>query len=164
MHSIQPRKVGEYFSSSIGSVVFSPDGQTLVCGGQVWNSNTGEQLRSLGGSYGCDQLVAISPDGQILAGGEGWNITVWSLKTGEELHTLKVASVSESIAISPDGQTLASGNFDGTIKLWNVKTGKEICTFQGHSDSVESVAISPDGQTLVSGSWDHTIKIWRIPR
>lgn len=70
----------QYFCKHI---VISPDGQTLVGGGQnnimVWNLHTGVLQRTLTGHTG-EVAVAISPDGQVLvSGGADRTIKVWGV-------------------------------------------------------------------------------------
>ncbi|WP_027404612.1 protein kinase domain-containing protein [Aphanizomenon flos-aquae] len=164
---ISLEKTLEGHSSSVNSVAYSPDGQTLASGSsdttiKLWNVRTGNILQTFTGHSNGVISVAYSPDGQTLASGS-WDTTIklWNVRTGNLLQTLTGHSNSvNSVAYSPDGQTLASGSL-GTIKLWDVKTGKLLQTFTGHSEWVYSVAYSPDGQTLASGSLG-TIKLWNV--
>ena len=118
------------------SVAFSPDGQTLASGGdlfpfwgdindtlRLWNANDGTHIRTLEGHTGP---------------------SIWS------------------VAFSPDGQTIASGGTDKTIRLWNANDGTHIRTLEGHTDDVRSVAFSPDGKALTSGSDDETVRMWDV--
>jgi WD40 repeat protein len=155
--------------SSVWSVSFSPDGQTLATGSEdktikLWNLATGKEIRTLRGHQSSVWSVSFSPDGQTLASGSLDNtIKLWNLATGKEIRTLQGHQrYVYSVSFSPDGQTLASGSDDNTIKLWNLATGKEIRTLQGHQRYVWSVSFSPDGQTLASGSADNTIKLWNL--
>ena len=111
-----------------------------------------------------NDAVALSPDGQIIAGGSKDNtIGLWKLSTGEKLRTLwGHTSAVIALAISSDGEIIASGSEDNLIKLWQLSTGQELGTLLGHSDRIRSLAFSRDGQVLASGSDDKTIKLWRI--
>jgi serine/threonine protein kinase len=161
-------------SSSVSSVAYSPDGQTLASGGsddktiKLWDVKTGNLLQTFTGHSSSVSSVAYSPDGQTLASGsQDDTIKLWDVKTGNLLQTLtRDSSGVNSVAYSPDGQTLASsGSMDKTIKLWDVKTGNLLQTLTSHSRrfaTVDSVAYSPDGQTLASGSQDDTIKLWDV--
>ena len=116
-------------------VVFSPDGRMLATGmvdktpiGKrddivwLWNTTTGEHIRTLTGHLSTITCVAFSPDGRMLASGsEDETVFLWNLKTGKHPriligHNDKVLSVT----FSPDGKTLASCSFDGTALLWDL--------------------------------------------
>lgn len=88
------------------------------------------------------EAVGYSPDGRILATGDG-RVRLWDLeehrqlatltgedvaeqKYGPEVHALARAMIMErsyifqAVAFSPDGDTVAAGCTDETIKLWNI--------------------------------------------
>jgi WD40 repeat protein len=66
--------------------------------------------------------VAFSPDGTMLAAGNGWyEVHWWRVADGELLRAVKGHRDSvNSVAFSPDGKKLASGSLDGTVKVWRV--------------------------------------------
>ncbi|MFM6499032.1 MAG: protein kinase domain-containing protein [Dolichospermum sp.] len=114
-------------SSSVYSLAYSPDGQTLASGSsdntiKLWNPRTGELLQTLTGHSDGVSEITYSPDGQTLASGShDRTIKLWNPRTGELLQTLTGHSNSvRSLAYSPDGQTLASGSEDKTIKIWRL--------------------------------------------
>ena len=165
-------------TSTVLSVAFSPDGQTLASGSfgqtlRLWDVNTGQCLKTLAGHTRGILSVAFSPNGQTLASGSVdqtvrlWNIAnvssaeATTLDTGQSLKTLVGhTNVVHSVAFNPDGQTLASGSFDQTLRLWDVNTGQCLKTLAGHSKVIWAVAFSPDGKTLASGSTDQTAHLW----
>jgi WD40 repeat protein len=73
------------FELDIISLAISPDGQTLVSGGDdeimIWDLSTGQELGTLTGhSEHSDEVksLAISPDGQTLVSGSADNtIMIW---------------------------------------------------------------------------------------
>jgi DNA-binding helix-hairpin-helix protein with protein kinase domain len=126
--SISLEKTLTGHSSSVWSVAYSPDGQTLASGSfdktiKLWNIKTGKLLQTLKSHSSWVSSVAYSPDGQTVASGSrDSTIKLWNIKTGNLLQTFTAHSSSViSVAYSPDGQTLASGSSDNTIKIWRLK-------------------------------------------
>jgi WD40 repeat protein len=114
-------------------------------------------------TFGYVLSVAMSPDGSLVATGDGnGQIRLWRSTDGQPISTLQEGYTSWiwSVAFSPDGQTLASGSVDQTIQLWAVQTNRHLATLRGHQNWVRSVAWSPDGEWLASGSTDRTVRIW----
>lgn len=124
-------------TNTVNSVAFSPDSQRLASGSadktiKVWQIETGTRtpaerrfrLTATLPSHSDSMLsVAISPNGQILAGGSlHGRIKLWNLDTGEVIDTLSAHSRwVEAVVFSPDGQMLASGSSDRTIKIWHLE-------------------------------------------
>ena len=154
-------------SSTVWSVDFHPNGQTLLSGShdstvKVWNAQTGQSLRTLRGYSAGVRAIAFSPDGQLLASGsDDKKVRLWEMQADCHLYTLgEHISGVWSVAFSPDGQTLASTGVDA-IRLWDMPTRQVRKTLRGHA-SIVWVAFSPDGQTLASGSADETIQFWDV--
>ncbi len=156
------------FKDMARSLVFSPDGKTLICGSdegiRFWDTHTGEHKKTLTGHTDVVDTVVLSPDGNILASGS-WDNTIrlYDAHTGEHKKTLTGhKSEAESVTFSPDGKTLASGNQDNTIRLWDVDTGENKMTLTGQTEWIRSLAFSPDGKTLASGGTERIIFLWDI--
>jgi len=155
-------------SSSVNSVVFGVDGQTLASGSsdntvKLWDVATGRELRTLIPHSSVVSSLAFSSNGQTLASGSFRRIKLWDVATGRQLRTLigNYSGWVTSVTFSADGKTLASGSEENAIHLWDVATGRELPTLE-YSDWVESVALSADGKMLASGSRDHTIELWDV--
>ncbi|MEM7034155.1 MAG: BTAD domain-containing putative transcriptional regulator, partial [Chloroflexota bacterium] len=151
----------------IESLVFSPDGQTLVTGGldrvvRLWNTHTGQLQTLFQGNSTTAYAVSFSPDGQwLVSGNADRSVCVWDANTKEVRHILHGhCYLVRSVDFSPNGQILASGSEDKTIHLWNIRTGQLRQIIQGNTDRIISVAFSPDGQILASASDDSTINVW----
>ncbi|MEM6450653.1 MAG: caspase family protein [Cyanobacteria bacterium P01_D01_bin.105] len=171
----------EGHSQTVGSVVYSPDGQRIASVGlddtlKIWQAD-GTLLRSIttapnSSSYG--RGVVFSPNGEwiAIAHTEG-QVTLWSLtdtalkQTPNRTPSRSPSRVIEAhsalvtaVAFSPDGTTLATASRDGLIKLWNISNGGLIRTLSGHQGWANTVSWHPDGQQLASGGEDKKLKVW----
>ncbi len=167
-------------SGSLWSAITNNDGQTLATanyGGRIklWNLNTGGVFRTIvneerySDDFSLEQnvfSVAISPNGQLIAGGTSdGKVKGWYLDDAELFCIINNAHSEpvDTIAFSPDGNIVASSDRqEGIIKVWYLITAELLHILTGHSSSVNAVAFSPDGQTLASASADQTIKLWNL--
>lgn len=163
-------------SSSILSLVFSSDGQTLVSGSygktiKIWGINGDlTQLRHSPIPYAHLSSIlslAISSDNKILiSAGEDCTIKRWNLPTGKKTDSHHIleghAGRVWCVAISPDGHKIASASADYTIKIWDLQTGQLLETLTDHVGEVRTVAFSPDGKWLASAGDDLEIKLWQM--
>lgn len=131
---------------------------------KLWDTRTGECIRTLWGHGDWVQSVSFGPDAQTLASASrDQTAKLWDWRTGECLHTLEGHTHRvKSVAFNPQGNILASCSDDQTIKLWDTRKGVCLQTLTGHSDWVLSVAFSPCGQRIASAGGDKTIKFWDV--
>ena len=165
----QRKSVWGDYKRSVKSVCFSPDGERFVSGSldnlvRVWDTNTGELLRTLRGhTY---SVYSVSWHGEcIVSGAIGTStddtVRVWDANTGECLKIFRGHEREvESVCFSPDGERIASGSVDRTIRVWDANTGRCVLTLRGHTSVVRSV--SWDGGRIVSGSSDKTVRVWDV--
>ena len=109
--------------------------------------------------------LAVSPDGKILAVGDGTahSFELYDLTTGERLLDLPSQSGAIfSLAFSPDGKKLVSGSDKGIICIWDVRKGKLLHNFSGHLGKIWDLAVTSDGHTLISAGEDKTLRSWDL--
>ncbi|MFK8183956.1 MAG: caspase family protein [Phormidesmis sp.] len=161
----------EGHSQTVGSVVYSPDGQKLASVSlddtlKIWQAD-GTLLQSINtaptsSTYG--KGIALSPNGEwiAIAHTEG-QVTLWNLTDTAPQKIIEAHSdLVTTVAFNPDGKTLATAGRDGAIKLWNITNGTLIRTLSGHDGWANAVSWSPDGQQLASGGEDKKLKVWEV--
>jgi WD40 repeat protein len=136
-------------------VAFSPDGKRIVSGSddstlKVWDTDKGQEVRSLRGHAGLVTCVAFSPDGKhLVSRGYDSTLKVWDAEKGQELLSLKGHTGAVlCVAFSPDGKRIVSGSYDGTLKVWKADKGQEVLSLNGQKGGV----LCPDGKRVVNGS------------
>ena len=123
-------------SGRLTNACFAPDGRGLLTASdrvaQLWDLETGRQIRRFAGHTGPIRIATFSPDGKWLLTGAG---------SGTD----------------PEGVSN-----DQTVQLWDAATGDEIRRFEGHRDFVRTANISPDGRRIFTVSSSHTGRLWNV--
>jgi WD40 repeat protein/serine/threonine protein kinase len=151
--------------TSVTSVAFSPDGESLAFAGmdrtaRVWNPRTGK-IHTLKGHTGVVKSLAFGPDGRLATASLDSTVCLWDVDKEQTLFTIKAHHKVNGVAFSPDGKRLVSGQSDGTVKIWDACANPRARTLAGHSREVTHLAFSPEGG-LVSTSQDGTSKVWNV--
>jgi WD40 repeat protein len=158
----------------ISAAGLSPDGSTLVTGGQylipkawegasgkVWEAASGKELWSFA-AHPSDEgvthvsCVAFLPDGTFATLGNDDKVRLWDLKAEKEKAVFsEELSNPWELAVSPNGEILAvggnrRGDAPGLVEFWEVSTGKRLAKL--NVPSVGCVALSPDGKWLATGT------------
>jgi murein L,D-transpeptidase YafK len=154
-------------AGEVTSTAFVADGRQVLSGAKdktvkLWDTATGQILKSFEGHTEDVLSVALSSDGRFaLAGSDDKTLKLWDAGTGQLLKSLEGhADAVTSVAFSPDSQKVLSASKDKTLKLWDTASGKLIRTLEGHTDEVLSAAFSPDGRQILSASNDKTLRLW----
>lgn len=147
-------------------MAFTPDSQSLVTATadeptRVWEITTGRELAGFQSEGGAN-ILALSPDGRLLAAAEGRVARVWEVASGKEVAHVQHEGFIHALAFSRDGKWLASAGHDHTARVWDAGTGSERARIE-HESAVKAVAFSPDGGYLATGSEDRTARLWTLP-
>lgn len=158
-------------STEMNCVVYSPDGQYIVTGGEdakvkVWNVSNGfcfvtfsehsSAVTAIEFSLSKKFLVSASLDGTVRA---------YDLVRYRNFRTFTSPRPVQfsCLALDYSGELVVAGGRDiFEIYLWSVKLGRLLEVLSGHEGPVSSLTFAPiaTSSTLVSGSWDDTIRIW----
>jgi WD40 repeat protein len=141
---------------------WSPEGRAWVIGNENGDAfvydTAGRELARFQNGQGNIDCLAWSPDGRLIAGGDGVNL--WR-PDGTLVDTLwHERGRVTAVAWSPDGGQIAAGNDSGAIQIWTIK-GRLVASLVGHQDAISALAWSPDGNILASASKDKTVRLWR---
>jgi RNA polymerase sigma factor (sigma-70 family) len=83
-----------------------------------WDTATGRPLGPLAAPAGRARVIALVPDGHLLAVAEDDAVRLWDA-AGRPCGHVRTASLAvRTLAFSPDGTLLAAGGEDGNVWLW----------------------------------------------
>jgi WD40 repeat protein len=158
-----------------------PYGRTWPDANKIWDAATGALKIDLGKELKKGEQVlgmgaaAFSPDGKILAFGQGGEIentkgkiVLVDPETGKKLQEMvgNLGGVTH-LAFSPDGKILASSGRDTLVKLWSIPDGKliqDLGKARGgqFKDWIHAAAFSPDGTRLAAADMAGLIHVWTL--
>ncbi|MFC5826200.1 WD40 repeat domain-containing serine/threonine protein kinase [Nonomuraea insulae] len=168
------QQIGKTFGrplDTVGSLSFSPDGQTLATSHQdetrLWNLTTQRQIGASFPNNAAGPVTFLDQTGKLLA--TDHDLTVWNIKTrrksGRPFMPLSV-NLCDLVAVSPNGKVLAAATNDHEIKLFSVNSRKKISNpikitaSPPYEDVIASLSFSPDGRLLISAG--STVRIWNV--
>jgi WD40 repeat protein len=167
-------------AGGVSCAVFSQDGKWLATGSKdlkekIWDTSTGELVKTIGPTIGNMQSVGFSPDGCLLATA-GWAgaIQIWDWQAehivAEPSHHL--GTQIWKVGFSPDGRSFACAGKNG-LELWAVpedlepdefkrnasQTWKQLVHLRGSNS--RHLCFSPDSNYIVFNERDGgTLRIW----
>jgi len=154
-------------TDSVESLVFSPDGTSLVSGSRdntikLWDMQTGGVVRTFQGHTFWVESVSISADCTTIASGShDGTIQLWNIQTGE-CHHIEQQDWVDCVCFSPlDPKHLISAS-GGKICWWDID-GQRIVSKYDSYDSLDGydIAFSLDGTRFVA--WNKSVVVVQSP-
>ena len=151
------------------SIAFSSDGSIFAIAEDkeisLFNTATGEWLKTLDGHAKRVNDVAISPDGKKLVSVSvaGYDIRIWNLETGTLIKKLtQDVGPTTCVDFTPDGMLFITGAIgqDRTIKFWDANSFELVQTSPQQPGYINDLAVSSDGK-LVAAVRNY-VKVWDL--
>ncbi len=149
----------------------SPDGRLAATGCRnenrvrVFDTATGQLLKTLEGNQLGVYGLAFRRDGQVLAsGGADQTARTWDVRSGQPLAVLRGhRGFLNTVDWSPDGSMLVTSAMDGTARVWDAGSGAELMRLSA-GEVVVSANFSRDGRSLLTAALDGRQLVWDMTR
>jgi WD40 repeat protein len=166
-------------TAPVRAISLSADEKLMATGSddktvRLWSVPDGRLLRTLrmpvdSGDGGKLLVVALSPDGTILAAGghdaaysveKRTYVTLFDTRTGAILRRLgPLSEVITALSFSADGGLLAVGVIVGGVSVWRPSDGALLLSDADYSDQVYGASFAADGR-LAIGSYDGKVRLY----
>jgi WD40 repeat protein len=143
----------------------APGGERFAASGDgnrtiLWDTETGERVRSFRGHSDSVYGAAIDDDGRFLVTcGDDKTIRVWNFAEGESRHRLtNHTGAVYTAAFAPKSTRFATCGDDHSIRVWDAESGEQLWS-ASLSNTVYVVAWSPDGTRIAATCSDNHIYV-----
>lgn len=149
------------------SLAISPDQTTFATPNfksiQVWDINSGRQIRSLEGHSSRVEGLSYSPDGRQLISASRGSIRVWDVNKGSCIRQFGDGDILvESLSVSSDGQLVMLGA-PGHIQVWNLEAERLEVQIKNLSGQATAVFAHDNRRFLVGEMWGG-LRMWELKR
>ena len=166
----------------VRSLVFSPDGNSLVVGSQrpdaeIWDVSTRELVGHLEGHVDWVTHVSYSPDGRYIATArpQSTRVYLWDAQTRQLIQTLWNGGEGEiqKLLFSRDSQRLyvatqtrnwlvAPNKRNDRVRVFDVHTGAQLNEFGDELFILEDFSLSPDEKVALFRYYISEVVLWDI--
>jgi WD40 repeat protein len=153
--------------AEVSETAFTPDSRILATASydgtlKLWDTRSGEALRTLSGHQSLVLSLAVSPDGNTLASGSNDNtIKLWDVPTdGPTSSWPGHESAINDIAVRPDGLFAVSAGDDKAVRVWDRTSGKLLQSLEGHVAKILRTAFRGDGNQWATGDNSGVVTLW----
>jgi WD40 repeat protein len=155
--------------ATVQTVMFSPDGATILSGGRddtarIWGADLLTPEHTVISRNKPVICVAADADGRrlLVDSDAGYSLFSGDPLTGRySAQPLPRSGYGRSAAFSPDPDVYATGGYDSVIQLWN-GTDRTIRRTMRQNNWIYGLDFNSTGRRLVSGSSDTTARIWDV--
>ncbi len=151
---------------SANTFAFTPDGRFLAtsitpfdpktAGLDLWDTGTLQLVRHMD----TITLLAISPDGRLMASEGHGIVNWWDIETGEHLlPPWRPEGPITAHSFSPDSRLLIGVSYYGYMEMWETELGRGVWS----QPSAQEAVFSPDGRYLATVGEDGVMHLWRVP-
>lgn len=145
--------------SPSGNRLMATDGRTLQT--IDLTEETGVKKLQVGRSHASGQAAAFSPNGLLLAVGDGYDFSLWNLQLGSELPKLAGSEIGWSAVFAPDNQHLITGG-NGVLNVWDAKTQSLVQSFPvTNSFYIRAINTNANGSLIVCPSGHDTVGVYQ---
>ena len=140
LHASHLRMVLPNQGQPVRTAGFTLDGKMIIAGGldgvvRLWDTETGEEIRTINAHLGAVNSLAFDPSGKRFAtSGADHKARIWDLASGEQVLEVQHDQWIANAAFSPDGKHLATAGWDYVAKVWDSSNGEELLKLEGHTD------------------------------
>jgi WD40 repeat protein len=172
------RTIGPATDYSFQSFAVSPDGSSIVLGGnsepyefggtsavRAWDTSTGEELWRIGHGRDVNE-VAFSADGEHLATADWEGIAKIVDRSGRVVQVLggQGGFNFSDVAFSSDGRLVATAEWSGSVervRIWDWAKGDALLTIDAEGPWPQ-VDFDPNGPRVVLSGSDGIAEIWDV--